>query len=76
MGQREEECTCGERSGTMMCRLFIEIFLVNSFFFYSRSWMTLSSLLFYFTGKEEPIFGRPQKVDVYAQVKQQKKYIS
>lgn len=30
----------------------------------------------FFTGMEEPIFGHPPKVDVYAQVKQQKKYIS
>jgi len=30
----------------------------------------------FFPGMEEPIFGRPPKVDAYAQVKQQKKYIS
>lgn len=70
MGLRVGERICGERSGTMTCRLFTGIFSVS--FFVSLSDGTHTS----FTGMEEPIFGHPPKVDEYAQVKQQKKYIS
>jgi hypothetical protein len=74
MGLREEECICGGRSGTMRCRLFIGMFSV-SFFFVSLLDGT-PSILFFFTDMEEPIFGRPPKVDVYKEVREQKKYIS
>ena len=43
-------------------------------FFCLNSRMVL--LIFFKTGMEEPFFGHPPKVDAYAQVKQQKRYIS
>ena len=69
---REEERICGERSGTMTCRLFIEISSVSFSSFFRLSSCELNN----FSGVEEPVFGRPLKVDTYAQVKQQRRYIS
>ena len=44
-------------------------------FFSLLSWNS-TLLIFFFQGIDEPFFGHQPKVDPYAQVKQQKKYIS
>ena len=50
--------------------------ILGKFFFTSVQDAMHSSSLLFFSGMEEPIFGRPLKVDTYAQIKQEKKYIS
>ena len=54
--------------------------VLGNFFFFLLSWnstlLILSFFLFFFQGIDEPFFGHQPKVDPYAQVKQQKKYIS
>lgn len=49
--------------------------VLRKFFFFSRSWIALHQH-FFFTDMDEPVFGRPPKVDVYKEVKEQNKYIS
>lgn len=48
--------------------------ILRKFFFVSTPGWQL--LILFFTGKEQPVFGHPPKVDAYEQVKQEKKYIS
>lgn len=70
-GQKEAARICSARYGTKRCPRFTRRFSVSGTLIFA---VVLLANLF-FLDIPEPRFGRPQKVDAYAHLKETKKYI-